>query len=622
MRTATFDIETNGFLPTLTRVWCAVVQEHGGERREFTPDTIQDLCLYLEQFDVLEGHNHIAFDFPALRKVFGWEYKGIKWDTLLVSRTQRPNRPIPPGHTGRSGHSVAAFGVAFGSPKVEHEEWDRYTPHMLERCHQDVTLQVSIGQFLREEGKGEGWGLAHRLNMKLFHYLQLQEEYGWLIDQPLLTKTLADIERWMGRIDRAVGPRLPMIMKVEETKKDGEYNHVKKPFKKDGELSAVALRWAGDIADIIAGPFSRINFRRVDLDKNLEVKEFLLAQGWKPTEWNKSSTGKHTSPKLSKDDKFEGIQGSLGKLIVKRIQCKQRRGTLEGWQKIIRPDGRIAATVGGIATTGRLRHKDIVNVPSPGSKAFLARAMRSLFISQPGWVMVGVDSKGNQIRQLAARMGDENFTNAVLFGTKEEETDFHSITIKTTGVTSRNLAKNFFYGFVFGAGDALIGKIIKGTAKDGKALKEKYLNGLPKLREWMERITKEWRESAQKVFNRRTNKMEWRNGYITGIDGRPIQVDSEHKLVAFYLQSDEAIQMAAAYCWFHSQMERRGYIQGRDYGTVIWMHDEYQFECKKEISTSAARIACESIAWAGRFYNMEIEHEGESKIGKNWYETH
>jgi len=80
--------------------------------------------------------------------------------------------------------------------------------------------------------------------------------------------------------------------------------------------------------------------------------------------------------------------------------------------------------------------------------------------------------------------------------------------------------------------------------------------------------------------------------------------------------------MAAAYCWFHTQMARRGYRWGTDYGTVIWMHDEYQFECRKSISKEAAHIACESIAWAGRFYNMGIEHEGESKIGKNWFETH
>jgi hypothetical protein len=52
------------------------------------------------------------------------------------------------------------------------------------------------------------------------------------------------------------------------------------------------------------------------------------------------------------------------------------------------------------------------------------------------------------------------------------------------------------------------------------------------------------------------------------------------------------------------------------------MHDEFQFECKPEIAKEAAAIAEESIAWAGRFYNIPCPHEGSSSIGRNWAETH
>src|SRR3546814_12840546 len=90
-------------------------------------------------------------------------------------------------------------------------------------------------------------------------------------------------------------------------------------------------------------------------------------------------------------------------------------------------------------------------------------------------------------------------------------------------------------------------------------------------------------------LNKRFNKMEYHNGYITGLDGRRIPVEFEKDILVYYLQSDEAIQMAAAYVWLNHQLEKKGYKYGEDYGFCIWMHDEWQIECKKEIADEVAR---------------------------------
>ena len=116
--------------------------------------------------------------------------------------------------------------------------------------------------------------------------------------------------------------------------------------------------------------------------------------------------------------------------------------------------------------------------------------------------------------------------------------------------------------------------------------------------------------------------MEYKDGYIRGLDGRPILVDSEHKVLVFSLQSDEAIQMSAAYCVLHKWLHREGYIWGKDYGTVLWMHDEWQVECNPDIAERVADIGNEAIAWAGRYYKIACPHEGSSKIGRNWRDTH
>lgn len=175
---------------------------------------------------------------------------------------------------------------------------------------------------------------------------------------------------------------------------------------------------------------------------------------------------------------------------------------------------------------------------------------------------------------------------------------------------------------MFGAGDAKVGKIVRGSSQDGARLKAQFLSGLPALGALMERITREWRLTAKKRYNAKWNKMEYYDGYITGLDGRPIKVPFEHQILVYLLQSDEAIMMAAAYVRFHQLMERAGYVHGDDYGTVCWYHDEFTVECKLGIEKAVAKFAEESIAWAGEFYKIPCPHLGQAKIGKNWHDIH
>lgn len=623
MKSATFDIETNGLFPEVNKVHCVVVKDHQTkERFSFGPDRIQEAINLLSTYEALVGHNCIDYDFPVLRKVYGWEYAGRKIDTLLISRLQRPNRRSPPNApAGTVPHSVAAWGWRVGRGKVVHDDWGEYSPEMLHRCEEDCEIQYLTYLALLKEGEGEGWENAHKLTAKLFHHLQRQQEYGWTVDAVHIERCFRTLNRWISRIDNCIGPRLPLVREVKETKKEGLYGFVSKPFKKDGSYSSAAVSYFDNQVDVVSGPFSRVGFRRVNLDKSAEVKDFLLKLGWEPTEWNTNNVGERTSPKLSKNDKFEGVEGGLGKLLVKRVQCKQRKGIIEGWRHLVRGDGRIGPTYSGLTTTGRLRHSGIVNVPSEEGGTFFGKWMRAIFTARPGWVMVGCDSKGNQLRQLASHLQDDAFTKTVLFGTKEEGTDLHAFNQKLIERT-RTEAKNFFYGLLFGAGDAKIGKVIKKGPAEGKALKEYYFGRFPSFKVLITTLQQQWRSSANLEYDERAKRKVLKNGYITGLDGRPILVESEHMVLVYLLQSDEAIQMAAAYCWFHQQMERRGYVYGRDWGMLIWYHDEYQLECRPEISEDIAKLAKESIAWAGRFYHIRCPHEGDAKIGNNWAETH
>lgn len=627
MKRAFLDTEANGLLDELTTMHCAVVLDVDTlEEHLFTPDNIDALCLFLEQYDQLIGHNIIGYDLPALRKLYDWEYAGESIDTLLISRTQRPNRLSPP-KCYAPPHSVEAYGIRFGVPKQEHEDWTQYTPAMLERCRQDVRIQKRIYEFLLEEGKGEGWESAHKLNAKLFYHLQRQEEYGFAIDRDHFHNCIRLLDHWIARIDKALAPKLPLVVEILETKKDGEYGWVKKPYLKSGGYAESVIRHFSNDGEYnfetcpVTGPFSRIAFRPVDLNSNKETKEFLLSQGWEPKEWNVNDAGKQTSPKLSKIDPFDGIQSSLGRLVAKRVQCRHRRSQIEGWLEAVRPDGRIGAKVGGIATTGRLKHAVIVNVPNADS--FFGKYMRKGFVAKQGWVLVGTDSKGNQMRQLAARMRDPEFTKAVLYGTKENGDDLHSLNQKRSGVANRTLAKNFFYGCIlFGAGDRKTAKILGSSVEEAGRKKAEYFREMPLLRQFLDREIAAWRKTAQCWYNKKFNRMEYKNGYIKGLDGRPILVEFEKDILVYYLQGDEAVHMSAAYCLAHKYFEKVGYKYKEDWGMVIYMHDEFVCECKPEIADHIAELSRLAIKNAGKWFKIPVEHEGDSKIGHSWYDVH
>ncbi len=147
-----------------------------------------------------------------------------------------------------------------------------------------------------------------------------------------------------------------------------------------------------------------------------------------------------------------------------------------------------------------------------------------------------------------------------------------------------------------------------------------YIKELPLLKKCIDDLTEGWRDTAQTWWDKHENRRVWINGRIKGLDGRPILVDSEHKVLCYALQSDEAIQMATAYVIFHEwALEHYSYSY---WGSVIWMHDEIQFECEPQLAPMLGQLACDAIKEAGERLKIKCPHEGGYKIGRNWHETH
>jgi hypothetical protein len=648
------DLEANGLLAEATKVHCGVFKDiKTKEKVKFSPlngeKYIEEMLAYLDTVDILIMHNGIGYDWPLLKKLYGYDYKGRRVDTLIMSRTQNPKRIVPHNcpNKGVGPHSVEAWGYRVGRGKPEHNDWESFSPEMLHRCDEDVEIQHLIYDALMQEGKGYNWRAAHLLNFDLFTILQEQEKYGWLVSREQIDRNISLLSHWMNRFDKILIPLLPDVLVIEETKKAGEYGWVKKPFKVNGQYNDNMVKWFLDTSKTsyeqidrmdrreVGGPFCRVSYRRVNLDSNDEAKAYLLAEGWIPEQYNyKKVDGKlvrdaagnliKTSPKLSYDESFEGITSNSGKFIAKRVQCRHRRSVLEGWIDLIRPDGRISGRVTGLAATGRATHGGIVNVP--GAEAFFGKSMRKCFICKPGFKIVGTDSAGCQNRMLAARVGDDAFTKTLIEGKKEDKTSIHHVNqhaVKTIAGfdVSYGLAKGLNYAFMFGASDNKLGMMVGGGKEAGARVREALLSVSAGFAILVDTLLKEWRGNAKRRLNK-WGKPEYYNGWVVGLDGRPIMIQAEHTILVYLLQSDEAIMMAKAYTMLYHRAKERGWVHGVDYGILIWYHDEWEAEVREDIAEEFAEMSAQCIVDAGGYYKIACPHEGESKIGESWYDVH
>jgi len=636
------DLEANGFLHQASQVHCGVfLSTDRKDRVTFNPSQIEEMMEFMDTCDELIFHNGTGYDFPLLEKLYGYTYKGKKTDTMVMSKLYKPNRYVPPtvprGMRNKP-HSLGVWGYRVGRGKPDHDDWENYTPDMLHRCSEDTEITLLVLEELEKEQYDEryDWKYATYLTNRLFEIVGKQEAYGWLIDQPWALKALSTLDRWTRWIDAVLANRLPIITHCDEKKnREGVLGYVKKPFNMNGSYSANMEKWFLDTSHTsyeqidrmedreVRGQFSRVSFKRVDPNKRIEAIDYLLSVGWIPDEWNLDDDGNRTSPKLSKNDSFTGVQGRVGNLFARRMQIKSRRSYIAGYLKRVREDGRMASRVTGLAETGRAKHADIVNVPN--AEAFFGKWMRKIFSSPSDKVLIGTDSAGCQNRMLAARVGDPNFTNTLIHGKKEDKTSIHFINQKAVADAGYDvrygMMKNLNYAFMFGASDNKLGTMIGKGKDDGGRIREAFLGVSAGFEKLLEEITYEWRSHAKQRKNP-WGKPEWYNGWLTGLDGRPIFIDSEHKLLVYLLQSDEAIMMSAAYVFLYDWLTEEGFVWGIDWAYVNWNHDEYTLEVLPKHVDRIRYLSEQAITKAGEYFHIACPHEGESNVGNNWYDIH
>ena len=580
-------------LPKLTRVWCIVAKDIETDTiYKFPPSKIKEGVAFLHQAETLIGHNIIGYDIPVLEKLYDFDFKGKIEDTLVMSRLFNPVR--------ENGHSLETWGYRVGCPKLEQPTlFSEYTEEMLTYCVGDVNLNHKVYDALKQEQQGFSQQ-SLELEQDVARIMKEQEENGFRLEEEYTNLLLDKLTSRKNEVEKEVQNTFKPIMVDDKL--------VTPRFKKDGTLSKSPALSEEEIIKCKENnykPFMRQKLQEFNLGSRKQIGERLLELGWKPNRFTPTGQPIVDEPTLSKVKHVKEAS-----LIAEFLLLQKRTSQLVSWLKDLQIEGRFKdegkekynkkSRVHGFvipngAVTGRMTHykPNMAQVPSIHKEYGVE--CRSCWTVPKGYKLVGIDASGLELRMLAHYMKDEEYTNEIING------DIHTTNQKLASLESRDQAKTFIYAFLYGAGDAKIGKIIKANQSAGKKLKANFLRNLPSLRTLTERA-----------------KEAGARGYLRGLDGRKIYVRSAHAALNSLLQGGGAVVMKQALIFLDQYIEN----EGLDAKFVANIHDEWQLEVKDIDADKVGQFGVIALEKAGEHFNMFCPLTGEYKIGGNWSETH
>jgi DNA polymerase I-like protein with 3'-5' exonuclease and polymerase domains len=625
------DIESDGLLDSITKIHMIVHRDiDTGKVHIFSSvdpiHTIEAGLAMAQVADLTVWHNGISYDIPAIQKLYPWFSLAPKKviDTLVYARLVYPDlwdidtklyeKGKLPGSL-RKRQSLEAWGYRLGDYKGDYEgdpliadekerkarKWERWNQAMQDYCVQDTGVTLKL--FLKLEGKEyarESIDIEHAVAWVVAR----QERHGFMFDKRAAARLLALLVKEKLRQEEELATVFkPLWMR------DGPIFTPKRDDKKRGYVAGV--------------PFQKIKLTEFNPGSRDHIALWLKRlYGWKPEEF--TNDGK---PKVD-ETVLNGLQYPEAKALQKYLMVGKRLGQLaegkEAWLKNEK-NGRMHGSVNSNgAVTGRMTHSRPNMAQVPASYSPYGHECRALFMVPKGKKLVGSDAAALELRDLAGYMAaydGGDYVKVVLEGDKSKGTDIHSVNARALGLdpkgtyfdgeSGRDIAKTWFYAFIYGAGDEKLGFItarVKGpkARSAGKKSRADFMRNLPALGKLVERVKAAVKE----------------RGFLKGLDGRILHIRSQHAALNTLLQSAGAVQMKKAIQLADAEYQSRGWVPGVKYEFVALVHDEAQIEADEDIAEEVGRIFVESIRKAGEYFKFKCPLDGEYQVGSNWAETH
>jgi hypothetical protein len=676
-----FDLETDGFLDELTQIYCGwVLDTDTGEFHVFNNQnngkgSIADMVDYLSTGDLL-AHNGIDFDYRVIWKLYpNWAPQGKLLDTLTMSRLIWTNlKDIDFGRRAKrrfsdfpgnliGSHSLKAWGYRLGafkgdfSPKqfinmalvsvsktednlgipwadsrpLKRRLWRKsdiatylplnvlpkhtwgtigWTQSMEDYCRQDVVVTQALHALICSKGYSE---TAISLEHDFAWIIKRQEAFGWKFNE----EAASELHRVLKERQASLADRLSTFFPpwVEETEFIPKVDNKSLGYKKGIPfIKKKTVHFNPSSRDHITGRLTAL-------------------YGWKPTEFG--DNGKPTVDETT----LKGLDYEPVPLLMDYLMVDKRLGQVaegkQAWLKKV-VNGRIHGRINTMgAITGRCTHSNpnVAQVPAGGAE--YGAECRQLFTVDTGYVLVGADASGLELRCLAHYMaafdggayahevveGDAHWVNLMalleLAGVPREKGN-------KAHEDARDAQKTWIYAFLYGCGvlssgvnwiaiyEAYYGIKPAGDPESlGKKARSAISTGLPALGSLLRGVQK--KAKATKT--------------LKGLDGRILHVRSQHAALNTLLQSAGAIIMKRALVELDTLLQAAGLKHSwqsasPDYEFVGNIHDEFQIQVKREHAELVASLCPKAMTLAGEYFGFRCRIDGEAKVGPDWSKTH
>lgn len=550
-------------------------------------------------------------------------------------------------------------------------EWVSFNEPMMDYNVQDVVVTKKLlekllsveAYFPEEAGCGNNWwmhdavtfwaqsGESVELEHKAAWLLAKQERNGFPFDtksieqlyvelaarrSELLLKLTDTFGTWYqpkGGTEVFIAPRsgrpLYDYPRVKYPKQGGVYKKPKNKAQMEGLVPCDL-----DTRDYMEGaPYTPIEHVVFNPSSRDHIALKLKEAGWVPTEFTDKGAPKVDDEVLEHVRVDDPVKQASIDLIKEYLMIQKRIGqAAEGdkaWLRYVAEDGKIHGSVNpNGAVTGRATHSFPNLGQVPGVRATYGEQCRAAFgaehhldgLTGAPWVQAGIDASGLELRCLAHFMApydNGEYADVILNG------DIHTVNQKAAELPTRDNAKTFIYGFLYGAGDEKIGQIVGAGKERGKELKKKFLENTPAIAQLREAIQQGLVESSKWVAGEQ--QVKWKRRWIRGLDGRRVHVRSPHAALNTLLQSAGALICKLWIVRVEEMLLEAGLKHGwdGDFAYMAWIHDEIQVACRTpEIAQQVIDISQQAMRWVGEHWNFRCRLDTEGKMGPNWAVCH
>lgn len=566
---------------------------------------------FIHEADLIIGHNVCKFDIPAIQKIYPrFRLKNnVKYfDTLIASRLFWPElEPVDASkfsHIDRKyfgRHSLAAWGERLGVSKIKFKEeakkqdeeikdvWAQWTETMQIYCEQDVEVSTKLYEYMiAQEADPRSLELEHDFAL----VMSKQEQFGFPFNEKAAFALVNTLKAKRAELEDQLQETFPPIEEERWSEKTGRQLKTKVHIFNPASRQQTAER--------LQSKYPEIQFDSTEKG-NVKVDDDVL----------EALGQKYPEAKLLAE--YQLLNKRLGQIAEGK----------EAWLKHCKVygDGRIhGEVVTNACISGRCSHKrpNMAQVPSVGHT--YGAECRALFYAPDGWSLVGADASGLELRALGAWLAyfdDGEYARLV----SKDGFDIHTYNAKLFGIydgvgeiskATRDLSKRLIYCVLYGGGAKKTGSIIgpdldeNSQYQQGKKTIDTFYRNLPaikKLKDLIEdRITK--------------------RGYLTGIDGRRLQIRSKHSALNQLLQSTGAVSVKKATTILYDDLHEKGLKFGEDFAFVAHIHDEIQALVRPQYVDIYKELAIHSFRKSGEYFELKCPLTGEARVGKNWMETH